>query len=770
MKHIYNVYNTCRTCRAYLGITLLFLFSTSVAAQRRDANINGHVVDARTEEHLPYVVVALKGTTIAIATDATGHYFMKDLPEGDFVMTASCNGYKSASKPVSIRAKTTLEVNFELEEETVSLDEVVVSATRNETRKNEAGIIVNILSAKHFEAVSGNNPSETMNFRPGLRVENNCGNCGMTQLRINGLEGQYSQILIDSRPVFGSLASVYGLEQLPSAMIERIEVIRGGGSALFGSTAVGGVVNVITKEPMRNSALASHQLNVFADGTTDANTALNVSLVTDDHRAGIHVFGMVKDRKPYDRNGDGFSDLPELGSETLGFKAYYRTGTYSKLTAEYHRLHERRRGGNRFDRPPHEADIAEYLDHVVNGGGLKFDLFSPGNLHRVSVYASAQGIGRDSYFAAKRNTDNYGRTTDFTAVAGAQYTRSFDRLWFLPAELTGGVEYTHNGLKDSYAAMNRNLNQTTSIAGAFLQNEWKNARFGVLIGARLDKHNLMDRPVFSPRGTLRFKPARQVNLRASWSSGYRAPQAYNEDLHIEAVGGNVSVIELAPGLRPEYSHSLSVSGDVYHSFGRLQTMFLVEGFHTMLNDVFALEKTGANDMGYINYVRRNAKGAKVTGVNLEAELGIPGVFELQAGYTLQQSRYNQPERWSETLAPQRDMFRSPSNYGYFTSSFDVTKRFRVSLFGSHTGSMLVKHTLADGTDSERKTPSFFDAGLKLARRFTIGKSCEIEMNAGVKNIFDSFQRDLDYGQEKDSSYIYGPSFPRLFFAGIKVSL
>ena len=94
MKHIYNVYNTCRAYRAYLGITLLFLFSTSVAAQRRDANINGHVVDARTEEHLPYVVVALKGTTIAIATDATGHYFMKDLPEGDFVMTASCNGYK----------------------------------------------------------------------------------------------------------------------------------------------------------------------------------------------------------------------------------------------------------------------------------------------------------------------------------------------------------------------------------------------------------------------------------------------------------------------------------------------------------------------------------------------------------------------------------------------------------------------------------------------------------------------------------------------------
>lgn len=94
-----------------------------------------------------------------------------------------------------------------------------------------------------------------MNFQSGLRVETNCGNCGTTQLRINGLEGQYSQVLLDSRPIFSSLASVYGLEQLPVAMIERVEVIRGGGSALFGANAIGGVVNIIT---MSRCATPSH--------------------------------------------------------------------------------------------------------------------------------------------------------------------------------------------------------------------------------------------------------------------------------------------------------------------------------------------------------------------------------------------------------------------------------------------------------------------------------------------------------------------------------
>lgn len=133
-----------------------------------------------------------------------------------------------------------------------------------------------------------------MNFQSGLRVENNCGNCGTTQLRINGLEGQYSQVLLDSRPIFSSLASVYGLEQLPVAMIERVEVIRGGGSALFGANAIGGVVNIITKEPLYNSVTLANTTNISEDGTADFNTSLNGSFVSDDYKTGVYLFGMIR--------------------------------------------------------------------------------------------------------------------------------------------------------------------------------------------------------------------------------------------------------------------------------------------------------------------------------------------------------------------------------------------------------------------------------------------------------------------------------------------
>ncbi len=739
-----------------------------------DANITGHVRNATTQEHLPYISITVKGTTLGTTTDATGHYMLKNLPAGDLVLEASMLGYKTEEKKVTTQADKLLEVNFDLEEDAVALDEVVVSATRNETSKKEAPIIVNVSSTKLFEGTSSATLAEGMNFQPGLRVENNCGNCGTTQLRINGLEGQYSQILIDSRPVFSSLAGVYGLEQLPVSMIERVEVIRGGGSALYGSSAIGGVMNIITKEPLRNFASLANTTSVLPGGKTDINTSLNASLVSDDRKAGVYLFGMLKNRDWYDRNGDGFSDIPEINAQTLGFRGYYRTGDRSRLSAEYHHIHEFRRGGNLFDRPPHEADIAEQLDHEIDGGGLRFNTFSPNYKHRWEIFASGQGIRRASYYGAQKNPDAYGHTNDKTFAIGTQYTYTMDRLWFMPAELTAGIEYNYNDLHDYYMSLDRDFTQQTHVTGGYLQNEWKTEKLSLLVGARLDKHNLMEHVVLCPRANIRYSPSEQVGLRVSYSSGYRAPQAYNEDLHIEAVGGALALIRLAKGLKPEYSHSVSASADLYHSFGRLQANLLVEGFYTMLNNVFTLVRIGENEDGSIVYwERRNGSGATVAGVNFEGKIGIPHRFELQLGYTLQSSRYDTPERWSDQLAPQRKMFRAPDHYGYLTSLFDITPRFKASLFGTYTGSMLVKHILSDGTnetDLEQNTPSFWDMGIKLAYTFRIGKAVNLEVNTGVKNIFDAYQKDLDYGAFKDADYVYGPSLPRMYFVGIKFSI
>jgi len=735
-----------------------------------DANIIGHVLDKKTGEHLSYITIALKGTTIGTVTDATGHYFLKNLPEGNFVLEASSVGYKTISRNVSLRKGKTLEENFELEEDAVALDGVVVSANRSVTKRRLAPTLVNVVDMKMFENTNSPTLSQGLNFQPGVRVETNCQNCGFQQVRINGLDGPYTQILIDSRPIFSALSGVYGLEQIPANMIERVEVMRGGGSALFGSSAIAGTINIITKEPLRNSGQLAHTLtSIGGSSSFDNNTSLNASLVTDDHRAGLYVFGQNRHRDAYDHDGDGYSEMPKLKNQTVGFRSFLKTSTYSKLTFEYHHLQEFRRGGNLLNRPPHEADIAEQIQHSINGGGLKFDYFAPNEKHRLTVYTSAQHTDRDSYYGSKKDQNAYGKTTDLTFIGGSQYVYSFGKCLFMPADLTAGLEYNRDNLKDDMWGYNRYTKQTVNIGSAFLQNEWKNEKWSILLGGRLDKHNLINHVIFSPRANLRFNPSEDINLRLSYSSGFRAPQAFDEDLHIENVGGTVSMIERAKNLKEEKSQSFSASADMYHRFGAFQVNFLVEGFYTRLSDVFVLENIGERD-GILIKERRNGSGAKVLGLSMEGKMAYLSLFQLQAGVTLQQSRYDEPEKWSETAPAEKKIFRTPNTYGYFTATYMPIKPLSLSLSGTYTGSMLVQH-MAGYIDKDVavNTRDFFDMGVKVAYDFKLYKSVDLQLSAGVQNVFNAYQNDFDQGVKRDSGYIYGPAAPRSYFAGIKIS-
>ena len=703
-----------------------------------DANIIGHVLDKKTGEHLSYITIALKGTTIGTVTDATGHYFLKNLPEGNFVLEASSVGYKTISRNVSLRKGKTLEENFELEEDAVALDGVVVSANRSVTKRRLAPTLVNVVDMKMFENTNSPTLSQGLNFQPGVRVETNCQNCGFQQVRINGLDGPYTQILIDSRPIFSALSGVYGLEQIPANMIERVEVMRGGGSALFGSSAIAGTINIITKEPLRNSGQLAHTLtSIGGSSSFDNNTSLNASLVTDDHRAGLYVFGQNRHRDAYDHDGDGYSEMPKLKNQTVGFRSFLKTSTYSKLTFEYHHLQEFRRGGNLLNRPPHEADIAEQIQHSINGGGLKFDYFAPNEKHRLTVYTSAQHTDRDSYYGSKKDQNAYGKTTDLTFIGGSQYVYSFGKCLFMPADLTAGLEYNRDNLKDDMWGYNRYTKQTVNIGSAFLQNEWKNEKWSILLGGRLDKHNLINHVIFSPRANLRFNPSEDINLRLSYSSGFRAPQAFDEDLHIENVGGTVSMIERAKNLKEEKSQSFSASADMYHRFGAFQVNFLVEGFYTRLSDVFVLENIGERD-GILIKERRNGSGAKVLGLSMEGKMAYLSLFQLQAGVTLQQSRYDEPEKWSETAPAEKKIFRTPNTYGYFTATYMPIKPLSLSLSGTYTGSMLVQH-MAGYIDKDVavNTRDFFDMGVKVAYDFKLYKSVDLQLSAGVQNVFNA---------------------------------
>ena len=760
----------------HIIIALFLVCAQTVQAQQKqtDANVTGHAIDKATHEHLPYVTIQIKGTNIGTVSDATGHFSLRHLPEGELIIIATSVGYKPVEKTITTTKNLTIDISFEMEEDNLTIDEVVITSNRNEIQRKEASSVVNVISPRLIETTLSNNMSEVLNFQSGLRVEFNCQNCGLPQLRINGLEGQYSQILMDGRPVFSSLASVYALEQLPVGMVERAEIVRGGGSALYGSNAIGGVVNIITKEPSRNSVMLSSDIDLLKGHSPDINTTINASLVTNNSKAGVFIFGVLRNRSAYDDNKDGFSEIPKLNGKTLGFRGFYRIGNYSKLTMEYHHSSEFRRGGDNIELPPHEADIAEQLEHEIDAGSINYDWFSKNSKHRIVSFASTQYINRKSYFGTGKNLDSYGKSKDFTVGTGIQYTYNMKRFLFMPSELSAGLEYNYNHLEDIILGYNRNMSQDISVIGSFLQNEWKNKQLTLSLGVRLDKHSMMRQPVVSPRASVRYTPLEGLILRASYASGYRAPQAYQEDLHVAAVGGSVSIISLDPALKPESSHSVNASIDLSKNFNKMQAGILLEGFFTRLNNVFHLESNGFDPQGNILLVRTNAQdGAMVAGLNTEVRWTYKKTLYLTAGYTFQKSEYLKPQLWSEeeSLEAQKRMFRTPNHYGFATVEYTIVKNLKANLSAIYTGPMLVQHFAGYiDKDTEKITSSFFDMGFNMSYMLKLRSMVNITFTLGVKNIFNSYQKDFDLGQDRDSGYIYGPATPRAFTFGLKFAM
>lgn len=452
-----------------------------------------------------------------------------------------------------------------------------------------------------------------------------------------------------------------------------------------------------------------------------------------------------------------------------------RPGDASRLTLEYHNTHEYRRGGDNTDQPPHMAMVAEEADHNIHSAEATYDMWVRDRRDHVSVFSAMQNTRRKSYYGSEMDPNAYGRTSDIVVTAGGQWTHPMDRFLFMPAELVSGVEYSFNRLHDVTVGYDHDILQRVNIYSAYLQNEWRDERVGFLVGARIDKHSLIKNPIVSPRVNVRFNPSANFNFRASYSTGFRSPQAYDEDFHVAIVGGERVVTVLAPGLKQESSQSVSLSADMYQRFGNVQTNFLVEGFFTDLRDVFALRQLeGTDALGNAVLERYNGSGARVLGLNLEAKAFFSSHFDMQAGLTLQRSRYKKPEVWSDNpdVAPEKRMFRTPDLYGYITANWEIIHHLKAMLSGTLTGPMTVQHLAGSGTpvDIAVRTPTYFDASLRLTYTFRMIDRISLDVTAGMENIFNSYQRDFDTGSNRDSGYIYGPALPRSLTVGASVSI
>ena len=275
----------------------------TVAQNVKMHSVMGNVTNEQTDEPLTGVVLQLVETKTKATTNEAGEYIFMGTQSGKYTLRAILLGYETLETTIEVSAdEAVTRCDLKMQPKNYDMNEVVVSANRNEVKRSMAPVVVSVLNQKMFETVNSPDLAKSLNFQSGLRVENNCQNCAFPQVRINGLEGPYSQILINSRPVVSALSGVYGLEQIPVNMIERVEVVRGGGSALFGANAVGGTINIITKTPTSNSFAVNTQVSNMNGKAWEETMGADVSLVSKDRDYGIALYESFRNRNPYAHN------------------------------------------------------------------------------------------------------------------------------------------------------------------------------------------------------------------------------------------------------------------------------------------------------------------------------------------------------------------------------------------------------------------------------------------------------------------------------------
>lgn len=785
---------------SYLMVLLLLVVSENIQAENKlkktDANIVGHVVSYG--KHIPYVNISIKGTTIGTVTDETGHYQLVNMPEGDLIIVVSSVGYKTMEKSVKTKKGLTVEVKFDLEPDILGLDEVVVTGSRNEKKRTDAPVIVNSIIPELFVATQSVTLGEGLNFTPGLRTETNCSNCGFTQVRMNGMEGPYSQILINGRAIFSGLASVYGLELIPSNIVDKIEVVRGGGSAIYGSNAIAGTINLILKDPIANSYEASYDFSLIGIGiegsglpAEDHVVKFNATVVSDDFKTGVSVYGFNRKKDWFDANGDGFSEMAMMDNTTIGSRISHRFGYRSKIALDFFHIEEERRGGNKFDYLPHEADIAEAIDHKITSAAATYDQFFR-EYDKMSVYFSGQKVDRGSYYGSNKALNAYGQTNDITVNTGLVYKALFGK-----STLTSGLEYTGSELLDiklgyfdyenaiatnDITGVNSHIentivsNQIASTIGLFTQYEFELKKLDISLGGRLDRYHIEDLEssnrlnenlVFSPRINFLYDLLPNIQARTSYSQGYRAPQIFDEDLHIETSGARRVVHTQSDDLIQETSHSFMASLEYNTQIYMVSFNVLAEGFYTILENPFANEFGAPDEFGNVIYVRTNAEnGAVIQGINTEITIIPSEVFNFSTGFTFQKSEYKEAQEFNETK-----FFRTPNLYGFAVLDWDFVTNACLSFSSNYTGKMLIPYfgtTLANPNLGElRESKPFLVFGTNIRYNVKLN-GASFQLFGGIKNILNAYQNDFDAGINRDPGYIYGPGQPRTIYFGLKL--
>ena len=786
-----------------IAFALILIVAGAVAAHG-DA-ISGKITDAISGKPVPYATVQIEGTSLGGVANSSGRFEIKHVPPGTHTLIISSVGRESLKRVVITPVAINSTLDIQLQPALVEAGNIVVTGTRTPRYVKDVPIFTEVVSRASIENKSAHNIFEALEGESGVRVEQQCQACNFTILRMQGLGADHTQVLLDGQPVYSGLAGVYGLQQLSTADVEQIEIVKGAGSALYGSNAVAGAINIVSAIPRKTEGRVS--IEVGEHGTN----RYDVSASAKKDNLGIFLFAQQSEQDELDETGDinapGGIDLPDgwvdrvrATTKNGGFNLFLNdVFSTDQLVVRGRLLNETRQGGwltdNLFENP-----FAPGTERIITdrySGQFEYKLWLPGG-SELHTSVSFTGHKRDAtndtflgdYEEAKGEMPPINILRPYIAdeqliIANVNFVQPIaDRHRILT-----GVQFSHNDLKESGMYLDINTEEpymstsqkNANEFGIYVQDEFKVAdRLELLAGLRFDYHSSEDEfrgsgdvlpqgleplkyeeSTVNPRFSVKYNATKELILRGSIGSGFRVPYGFSEDLHL--CSGSPRVYK-GGNLNPEKSLSYSVNAD----YTRRSLSASLNFFRTELENAIAFSEADdqAAILGY-SYQWQNIDNAYVTGAEFNASYALTHNLTTGIRFEVFEGKYDNPrEDWLGT--PYEETSKNISRYPQ--TSGGVKLEYSPSTWGfvidaDYKGKMYIDLTEpANPADVKiHETESFVILNAKLSKNIFN----RYNVYVGARNLTDYTQEEKHID---DAAFMYAPVYGRIIYGGVQVSM
>jgi outer membrane receptor for ferrienterochelin and colicins len=737
---------------------LLFLGSASIKGQTN--SISGKV--SSNGEVLPFVNVYLKKNKQGTSTNENGFFELKNIPNGTYTIVASSIGFKFKSKKITLTGNQKIVKNFNLKVND-ALEEIVISGTLRPVTKSNSPVPVEVYSETFFRKNPTPSIFESLQNVNGVRPQLNCSVCNTGDIHINGLEGSYTFVLIDGMPIVSGLSTVYGLTGIPQALIERVEIVKGPASTLYGSEAVGGIINVITKKPVNAPLLST---DTFISSWGEVNLDVGLRYNASEKIQGLLGVNYFNFQNRIDTNNDNFTDLTLQNRISIFNKINIERKSNKVFTIAGRYVYEDRWGGEMNWEKEFRGGNQIYGESIYTNRWETFGTYELPTTENLNFQFSANGHYQDSF---------YGETSYDAAQLIGFGQLIYNKKLGGKHDLLLGAAYRYTFYDDNtFATLNENgIHNSPSIIhlpGVFAQNEISfSARKKILLGVRWD-YNSVHGNIFSPRVNYKWSSRDTSHtIRLSAGNGFRVANIFTED-HAALTGART--VEFDGALDPETSWNGNVN---YVKKINTESSFITidaSAFYTYFNNRILPDYE--SDPNKIIYA--NLEGSSVSqGISLNADFLFTNGLAINAGATLMEVSVTED-------GVKRTQLLTEGFSGVWSISYKFHNNFSIDYTGNIYGPMRLP-LLGENDPRDEYSPWFSIQNIQLSKKF----NNSWEIYGGVKNLLnftpaansinsadnpfdEGINTELNPESAFDPSYVYASNQGIRAFAGVRCTL